>query len=133
MTRLVQIQSATARRVALVEEPHLRLLAPQFASVHALASAALAAGTPLTAFARAHLTAELLDYDIVSVGRAAWRLLVPADHPAEPARCLVSGTGLTHLGSAQDRQAMHAATAAETDSMKMFRWGVEGGRPALGQ
>ena len=51
----------------------------------------------------------------------------------EPARCLVSGTGLTHLGSARNRQSMHASTEADlTDSMKMFRWGIEGGRPAPG-
>src|SRR5262249_36786932 len=53
------------------------------------------------------------------------------DHPSEPACCLVSGTGLTHLGSARDRQKMHTTAPEElTDSMKMFRWGVEGGRPA---
>jgi hypothetical protein len=46
----------------------------------------------------------------------------------------VSGTGLTHLGSAKDRNAMHGVKDTElTDSMKMFRWGVEGGRPAPGQ
>src|ERR1019366_7633386 len=46
-------------------------------------------------------------------------------------------TGLTHLGSAKDRQAMHLAEAAKaepiTDSMRMFQWGVEGGRPAAGK
>ncbi|HAO81081.1 MAG TPA: GguC protein, partial [Verrucomicrobia subdivision 3 bacterium] len=53
------------------------------------------------------------------------------DHPDEPARCLVSGTGLTHLGSAKNRQMMHEAKESElTDSMKMYRWGVEGGQPA---
>ncbi len=46
---------------------------------------------------------------------------------------MVSGTGLTHLGSARNRQSMHASTEADlTDSMKMFRWGIEGGRPAPG-
>ena len=62
-----------------------------------------------------------------------WRLLAAIDHPEEPARCVVSGTGLTHLGSAADRNAMHGRSEEElTDSMKMFRWGVEGGRPAAG-
>jgi hypothetical protein len=46
---------------------------------------------------------------------------------------MVSGTGLTHIRSAANRQAMHADGAAETDSMRMYRWGVEGGRPAAGQ
>jgi hypothetical protein len=43
---------------------------------------------------------------------------------------------LTHLGSAKDRQSMHSGpSTAEnlTDSMKMFRWGVERGKPAPGQ
>jgi hypothetical protein len=49
---------------------------------------------------------------------------------SEVACCLVSGAGLTHIGSARGRQSMHAtATDDLTDSMKMFRWGVEGGRP----
>jgi hypothetical protein len=41
---------------------------------------------------------------------------------------------LTHLGSAKNRQAMHSASEAElNDSMKMFKWGVEGGKPAAGK
>jgi hypothetical protein len=60
--------------------------------------------------------------------------MVPIDNPSEPARCLVTGTGLTHFGSAKDRQAMHTRTEEDlTDSMKMFRLGVESGRPAPGQ
>jgi len=64
---------------------------------------------------------------------ASGRMLPPLTHP-EPHRCLVSGTGLTHLGSAATRDAMHqkAAAGAEptTDSARMFRWGIEGGKPA---
>jgi hypothetical protein len=59
------------------------------------------------------------------------RLLPPLTHP-DPAHCLVSGTGLTHLGSAAARDSMHAkltATPELTDSMKMFKAGVEGGKP----
>ncbi|HEX4508708.1 MAG TPA: AraD1 family protein [Burkholderiaceae bacterium] len=64
------------------------------------------------------------------------RVLPPLTHP-DPAHCLVSGTGLTHLGSAASRDAMHrklaqADAGALTDSMKMFRIGLEGGRPAAG-
>ncbi len=60
------------------------------------------------------------------------RLLPPLTHP-DPAHCLVSGTGLTHLGSAAARDSMHAklASGAElTDSMRMFKAGVEAGKPA---
>ncbi|WP_316014141.1 AraD1 family protein [Roseobacter sp. HKCCA0434] len=60
------------------------------------------------------------------------RLLPPVTHP-DPAHLHLTGTGLTHLGSASTRSAMHAADAAsETDSMRMFRMGVEGGKPANG-
>ena len=77
---------------------------------------------------------EKLSYDEVYDGRSGWRLLVPIDHPVDAARCLVSGTGLTHLGSAENRHAMHGRSDADlTDSMKMFRAGLEGGRPAPGR
>lgn len=58
------------------------------------------------------------------------RLLPPIDHP-DPAHLLVTGTGLTHLGSADSRDAMHLASeeTVETDSMRMFRLGIEGGKP----
>lgn len=63
-------------------------------------------------------------------------VLAPIDHP-DSAHVLVSGTGLTHLGSAATRDAMHAAAdtpsaVPETDSMRMFRMGLEGGKPAPG-
>jgi hypothetical protein len=62
------------------------------------------------------------------------RLLPPLDHP-DPAHCILSGTGLDHLGSAQARDAMHAKLNSDdlTDSMKIFKIGVEGGKPAAGQ
>jgi hypothetical protein len=133
MTRVVQIQRGTERRVALVEEPRLRLLTG-VASVYDLAIGAAAAGTHLTALVSQSAGDDLLDYDPVYEGRSEWRLLAPIGHPADPARCLVSGTGLTHLGSAKNRAAMHGASDADlTDSMRMFRLGVEGGRPAPGR
>lgn len=76
--------------------------------------------------------ASYLDYDQLE---KEGRLLAPIAHP-DPAHLLVSGTGLTHLGSAAARAAMHAKLAAEeahlTDSMRMFRLGLEGGKPAGG-
>jgi hypothetical protein len=64
------------------------------------------------------------------------RLLPPITHP-DPAHLHLTGTGLTHLGSAATRDAMHKAATPDaeaklTDSMKMFRMGVEGGKPANG-
>ncbi len=65
------------------------------------------------------------------------RLLPPMTH-SQPAQCLVSGTGLTHLGSADTRSNMHAqmsgsAESQLTDSMKIFKLGVEGGKPEQGK
>jgi hypothetical protein len=131
--RLVQLKAGDVRRVAVVEEPKLRLLS-DFDSMYGLAQAAIASGGKLTSVAINHLTDESLDYDQIYGGSSKWKLLAPIDHPQEPARCLVSGTGLTHLGSARDRASMHMAKEQElTDSMKMFHWGLEAGRPKPGQ
>jgi hypothetical protein len=132
VTRLVQLRHGPRRAVALVQEPHLRLINAE--SIFALSSEAVNAKTFLTALVQKRLTDVLLDYNSVYIGESEWRLLPAIDHPTEPTRCLVSGTGLTHLGSAQNRNAMHDAKESElTDSMKMFKWGVEGGKPAPGK
>src|SRR5215472_6452299 len=130
--RLVQIRKGSMRRVALVEEPHLRLL-DGCLSIYELANLALAAGMTLSELVRQRAKRDVLEYNPVYDGNSAWKVLPAIDHPEEPARCLVSGTGLTHLGSARGRQSMHEARPEDlTDSMKMFRWGMEGGRPAPG-
>jgi len=72
-----------------------------------------------------------VDYDAVYRLESDWRLLPPFTHP-EPARCLVTGTGLTHKASADNRQAMHQNPAELSDSMRMYLSGLEGGRPAPG-
>jgi hypothetical protein len=129
--RLIQIRRGDIRQLALVEEPRLRLL--ECSSIYELANTALATGVTMGELVRQRDKQELLDYDAIYRGRSEWRILPAIDHPEEPARCLVSGTGLTHLGSARNRQSMHEARSEDiTDSMKMFRWGVEGGRPSNG-
>jgi hypothetical protein len=134
---LVQIGNGSSRRVAVVEEPRLRCLA-EVQTVYELAQESLRSGGRLSELALALAQGETLDYNPVYAGHSEWRLLVPIDVPGEPSRLSVTGTGLTHLGSAKDRQAMHEAEnqkVAEiaTDSMRMFQWGVEGGRPAPGE
>lgn len=117
--------------MALVEEPRLRLL--ECSSIYELATVALATGAKISELVRQRDMHELLDYDPIYTGCSEWQILPAIDHPDEPARCLISGTGLTHLGSARNRQSMHEARPEDlTDSMKMFRWGVDGGRPATG-
>jgi hypothetical protein len=164
MMRLIQIQNGQERAIALIEEPHARLLTGA-ASIYHLAQEAIETNTKLTALIQKKATGPRLDYDPIYNGSSPWRLLPAIDHPIDPARCLVSGTGLTHLGSAKNRAAMHEKEMAEveplalrgvgprpagrsetpntskatvepadlTDSMKMFRWGVEHGKPAPGQ
>jgi hypothetical protein len=133
---LVQLANLGKRRVAIVQEPELLLLR-DVESVLALAKLAVGEGRQLSAVVESLLSEERLSYDDVYDGRSEWKLLAPIDSPGDPQRVLVSGTGLTHLGSARDRQAMHiAATAHEeaqmTDSMRMFEWGRQHGRPADG-
>jgi hypothetical protein len=129
MTRLIQIKKGSVRRVALIEEPNVRLL-DGCSSIYELAHLAIAAGVKLSDLARQRARRDTIAYDPIYLGQSEWQLLPAIDHPDEPARCLISGTGLTHLGSANNRQSMHAvATEDLTDSMKMFRWGLEGGRP----
>jgi len=101
------------------------------ASTHALAQSAIASGQSIESLAARALSGESLDY--ATIAREG-RLLPPLTHPDE-AHCYVTGTGLTHLGSAASRDAMHkklAQTESLTDSMKMFRLGLEGGKPAAG-
>src|SRR3989442_9692538 len=104
VTRLVELRRGGERRVALVDEPRLRLVANS-ESVYALAGAALARSSSLRSLVEDSvsplnpLSDDALDYDAVYAGRSAWRLMTPIDHP-EPSRSLVSGTGLTHLRTA---------------------------------
>jgi hypothetical protein len=133
MTRLIQIKKGNVRRVALVEEPIVRFL-DACSSIYQLAQMAIEGGRKLSEVSRQRTQQDALDYDLIYSGRSDWRLLPAIDHPEEPARCLLSGTGLTHVGSARDRQSMHASSTEDpTDSMKMFRWGAAGGRPGAGQ
>ncbi len=131
---LVQLtHPAHGRRVALVAEPHLILLAGA-PTVYGLARLALERRESLATVAESARTAESLPYDAIYAGESDWRLLPAFDHPTDTAHCLVAGTGLTHRASADNRDRMHEAAAAGTltDSMRMYLSGVEGGRPASG-
>ena len=129
--RLIQLKGTEGRRVAAVEGEQLRLLGTH-RSVYDLANAALQARVSLAQAAERDLSGESLDYEPIYASESAWRILPAIDHPGEAANCMVSGTGLSHIRSAANRQAMHAAGEQMTDSMRMYQWGVEGGRPAPG-
>jgi hypothetical protein len=130
--RLVQLREPGGkRRIALVDGDRLLLLAG-YDSIYELATAALHRGERLANAAIEAASDQVLDYDSIYSARSEWSLLPAFDHPHEPARCIVSGTGLTHMASAENRAAMHAKAAELTDSMKMYLSGVESGRPAPG-
>lgn len=131
--RLVQHKALDGtRQVGLVSEDGnaLRLL-QGVRRVYDLALEADARSTALEQIIQERVGATEVDYAQVIADN---RLLPPLDHP-DPAHCILSGTGLDHLGSAQARDAMHAKLDAGelTDSMKMFKLGLEGGKPAPGQ
>ena len=123
---LIQFSRDGVRGVAALDADGAAFRLSGVDSTRDLAQRAIETGRSLADLA-ATLVAEAIDLEGV-------RLLAPIDH-ADPAHLLVSGTGLTHLGSAEGRDKMHkAASAGEqlTDSMRMFLMGVEGGKPAAG-
>ncbi|WP_413991892.1 AraD1 family protein [Labrys okinawensis] len=128
--RLAQIQLDGQRAVAATEGGASRLVR-NTASVLELAQAAIEAGRSLKAEIETRGLGEGVD---LAALLKAGRVLAPIDHP-DPNHVMVAGTGLTHLGSAEGRDKMHkdlADLSKATDSMKMFRMGLDGGRPEHG-
>ena len=136
--RLLQVELAGhGRAVAALQEDRRAMRLEGVASTYELAAAALAEGVSLEEAARRRMTAEAVDIGAASPLSAASpgnRLLPPIEHP-DPAHLYLTGTGLTHLGSAESRDKMHALAAAggaQTDSMRMFLDGLQGGKPTAG-
>ena len=126
--RLLQYVDNQRTRVARVGENGLVTPFARLESMYALARTAIGAHRTLEQVVSSEPVEAPLAYaDLKREGR----LLPPLTHP-DPAHCLVTGTGLTHLGSAAARDSMHQKLQASTeltDSMKMFKAGVEGGKP----
>jgi hypothetical protein len=125
---LIQYRAADGvRGVAAISDGGLPVKVRGATSTAALARRALAEGKTFAATIAAAGMGAPIDLDAIT-------LLPPIDHE-DPAHLLLSGTGLTHLGSAEGRDKMHRAmsdAAQQTDSMKMFLMGVDGGKPAAG-
>ena len=81
-------------------------------------------------FFGSRLSGELVDYPQVVDQK---RLLPSLDH-RDPARCVVTLTGLTHLESTKYRDDMYSATSPEslTDSVRMFQIGLKVRKPKAG-
>ncbi len=126
------IDEKNKRRVGIVDGGNIVVLKKVSRTLD-LAAMALRDGKKLSNAARDLASGTVADYAAALKER---RVLVPVDHP-DPAHCLITGTGLTHLGSASARDKMHQKLAGETDeltdSLKMFKMGLEGGRPDKGK
>ncbi len=152
--RLIQFMVSDAgRRVGLIEESlvfDLTSVNPFWDSTYNIFIEARRSGKTLEEHINGSAyreNAARLDYSELLArrpGEKMW-ILPPLVHP-DPAHCMVTGTGLTHIGSASQRHEMHrkdlmsstagtttAGTAAKseqkTDSQKMFEMGLEGGKP----
>jgi hypothetical protein len=131
--RLIQFERENSAPAAGIVDGAFILPLHNVDTVYELALAAIKKNISIERLAEAWTASERLNYQrLIDEGC----ILSPFSHP-DPARLLVSGTGLTHLGSADTRDAMHrkikdAGQAELTDSMKMFRLGLEGGKPAAG-
>ena len=133
-TRLVQIiHPSGGRKVAVVAEPFLVLL-KNVTSVYHLVLQALDSENNILSIIESNLSDEKIEYDAVYNGSNEWKLLPSFDNPDAASNCIVSGTGLTHHSSALNRNVMHQAEAGTlTDSMKVYQWGIEGGKPGKGK
>lgn len=133
--RLVQLLNPkNQRKIALAKKEKLHLLG-KFDSNYDLVFQALNGNIPINEMVEAHISKEFLAYEEIWDGKSNWKWLPCFDHPRDVNSCMVSGTGLTHKASAQNREKMN--TAAEggslTDSMKMYLMGEEGGKPEKGK
>jgi hypothetical protein len=128
-----QISDGDGRTVVVARQGSEAYVVRSAASVLELALEAARHGKRLASVIHEHGLADAVNLE---AAYEEGRVLLPVTHP-DAAHVHVTGTGLTHLGSAATRDAMHAKTLASeeetlTDSMKMFRMGLENGKPANG-
>lgn len=129
--RTIQFTDAAGRpRVGLVDGDTIRLIENRD-GIYALAMEAIDTGRSLSEVILSSVGAETGSYDAIE---AEGRLLAPVGHPDGPAHFLITGTGLTHIGSAATRNAKHAgvtdpANPPKSDSMRLFEQGLAGGKP----
>jgi hypothetical protein len=129
--RLVQLHSLDGDRiVAATDNDGDAWRIDGVVSTYELALAAIERDLTLEALARQRASSERIDLDRALHEQ---RVLAPIDH-RDTAHLHLTGTGLTHLGSAESRDKMHRAAAAgtTTDSMRMFLLGLAGGKPSDG-
>lgn len=127
----MQHRAVDGTRSVIADDGRSARLVRDVASTRELALRAIAAGVGLAEMVSRLGFGEVVD---LAAELAAGRLLAPIDHQ-DPAHLLMTGTGLTHLGSVDARDRMHrmAASEKQTDSMRIFLEGIEGGKPGEGE
>ncbi|QDC37730.1 AraD1 family protein [Sphingobium fuliginis] len=129
--RLLQHRSGNGGRSVIAAQDSEAHFLLGVGSIRALALDAIAKGLSLAQIVAAAPKGDAVD---IAAEFEAGRLIAPIDHE-DAAHVQLTGTGLTHLGSAEGRDKMHREAAAaekQTDSMRMFLEGLEGGKPAPG-
>ncbi|NHE59599.1 AraD1 family protein [Cyclobacterium plantarum] len=127
--RIVQFKNKdSASQVGMVEKDHLRIV-KGISSTYALTQEVFETGKSISDLVEEHLSRETQAYEPLIVNNL---IQLPLAHP-DPYRSWITGTGLTHLGSAASRDKMHQKLESSkpdelTDSMKMFQMGLEGGK-----
>ena len=126
--RLAQIIDEAGKRALVATARGETRLVKGIRTSYALAMEALEAGETI----RKRIAARGVGKPVnLAAALKEGRVLSPIDH-ADPAHTHVTGTGLTHLGSAEGRDKMHkdlSDPAKLTDSMKMFKLGLDDGKP----
>ena len=130
---LVQLTNANGKRQVAARVGEEFRHVKRTRSVLELAHAAIDAKAGIAEIVEKRGLGKRID---VASAYAEGRLLPPID-THDSAHIHLTGTGLTHLGSAATRDAMHrkvgeAEEEKLTDSMKMFRMGLENGKPRKG-
>lgn len=131
---LIQLQHEKfGRRVGIIKEPDIVLL-DSVTTTYELFLDLINDGRDVGLAIDSLLTNERLPYDAVYHSHNKWHILPPID-TNDPMHCMLSGTGLTHRASAENRQKMHESQKQDqlTDSMQMYLWGEEGGKPSPGK
>ena len=129
--RLIQLSHPThGRRVGIVEEPKIILLNKSVTSTYTLFTDIINGKQPHLSSINALRSNESFTYDDIYQSKNGFKMLPPIDC-SDPMHCIVSGTGLTHKASAENREKMNQQQkdASLTDSMKMYLMGEEGGKP----
>ncbi|WP_040502048.1 AraD1 family protein [Herbaspirillum sp. YR522] len=131
--RLIQFMDREgARKVGIVDGSKIQVIS-QVSRMRELALLAIRQGNGLERQAQLLNSNQVEDYAAILKEQ---RILAPLDHE-DPAHCRIAGAGATHLSSTSTRDKMHRQIDGEemskTDTMRMYEWGMQGGRPGPGR